>query len=59
MSKDEETVIEVDYNIKSLTDSSERVSKNDILKREISDFAKLSPETVAAIIKNMFRNESG
>ena len=59
MSKDDETVIEVDYNIKSLTDGSDRESKEEILKRELSDFAKMSPETIAAIIKSMFRKESG
>ena len=59
MPKDEETVIEVDYNITSLTDKTDKVSKEEILKREISDFAKMSPETIAAIIKSMFRKESG
>ena len=59
MPKDEETVIEVDYNITSLTDKPDKESKEEILKREISDFAKMSPETIAAIIKSMFRKESG
>lgn len=48
---------EVDFNIASLTEEAGRDSRETILKREISEFAKTNPEIVASIIKNMLREE--
>lgn len=49
---------EVDFNIASLTEEAGKESRETILKREIADFAKSSPEIVASIIRNMLREES-
>ena len=48
---------EVDFNIASLTEEAGRDSRETILKREISEFAKTNPEIVASIIRNMLREE--
>lgn len=48
---------EVDFNIASLTEEAGKDSRETILKREISDFAKSNPEILAQIIKNMLRDE--
>lgn len=48
---------EVDFNIASLTEEAGKESRETILKREIADFAKSSPEIVASIIRNMLREE--
>ncbi|MBP1543400.1 MAG: flagellar M-ring protein FliF [Oscillospiraceae bacterium] len=48
---------EVDFNIASLTEEAGKDSRETILKREISEFAKTNPEIVASIIKNMLREE--
>ncbi|MGN0687432.1 MAG: flagellar basal-body MS-ring/collar protein FliF [Oscillospiraceae bacterium] len=48
---------EVDFNIASLTEEANKDSKETILKREISEFAKTNPEIVASIIRNMLREE--
>lgn len=48
---------EVDFNIASLTEEAGKESRETILKREIADFSKNSPEIVALIIKNMLREE--
>ena len=56
MAEDDEKVIEVDYSVTSLGEPGVR-TKSDVLKAELSDFAKLKPETVAAIIKEMFRKD--
>ncbi len=48
---------EVDFNIASLTEEAGKESRETILKREISDFSKNSPEIVALIIKNMLRED--
>lgn len=52
-----ETPQEVDFNIASLTEEAGKDSRETILKREISDFSKSSPEIVASIIRNMLREE--
>lgn len=52
-----EAIEEVDFNIASLTEEAGKDSKETILKREISEFAKTNPEIVAAIIRNMLREE--
>lgn len=49
---------EIDFNIASLTQEAGKESRETILKREIADFAKTSPDIVASIIKNMLREES-
>lgn len=49
---------DVDFNIASLTQEAGKESRETILKREIADFAKNSPEIVASIIKNLLREES-
>lgn len=49
---------EVDFNIASLTEEAGRESRETILKREIAEFAKSSPDIVASIIRNMMREES-
>ncbi|MGN1120479.1 MAG: flagellar basal-body MS-ring/collar protein FliF [Oscillospiraceae bacterium] len=48
---------EVDFNIASLTEEAGKDSRETILKREIADFSKNSPEIVASIIRNMLREE--
>lgn len=48
---------DIDFNIASLTEEAGKESRETILKREIADFAKNSPEIVASIIKNMLREE--
>ncbi len=48
---------EVDFNIASLTEEAGKESRETILKREITDFSKNSPEIVALIIKNMLRED--
>lgn len=48
---------DIDFNIASLTEEAGKESRETILKREIADFAKSSPEIVASIIKNMLREE--
>lgn len=53
----QEPIEEVDFNIASLTEEAGRDSKETILKREISEFAKSNPDIVASIIKNMLREE--
>lgn len=54
---DHEMPQEVDFNIASLTQEAGKESRETILKREIADFAKTSPEIVASIIKNMLRED--
>lgn len=48
---------EVDFNIASLTEEAGRESRETILKREIAEFARTSPDIVASIIRNMLRDE--
>ncbi len=48
---------EVDFNIASLTEEAGKESRETILKREIAEFAKSSPEIVASIIRNMIRED--
>ncbi len=48
---------EVDFNIASLTQEAGKESRETILKREIAEFARTSPEIVASIIRNMLREE--
>ena len=48
---------EVDFNIASLTEEAGKESRETILKREISEFAKSNPEIVASIVRNMLRDE--
>lgn len=48
---------EIDFNIASLTEEAGKDSKETILKREISEFAKSNPEIVASIIRNMLRED--
>lgn len=52
-----ETPQEVDFNIASLTEEAGKESRETILKREIAEFAKSSPDIVASIIRNMIREE--
>lgn len=52
-----EPIEEVDFNIASLTEEAGKDSRETILKREISEFAKTNPDIVASIIKNMLREE--
>lgn len=52
-----EPIEEVDINIASLTEEAGKDTRETILKREISEFAKTNPEIVASIIKNMLREE--
>ncbi len=52
-----EVIEEVDFNIASLTEEAGKDSKETILKREISEFAKTNPDIVASIIKNLLREE--
>ncbi len=49
---------EVDFNIASLTEEAGKDSRETILKREIAEFARSSPDIVASIIRNMLRDES-
>ncbi len=56
-SQSPEPIEEVDFNIASLTEEAGKDSKETILKREISEFAKTNPDIVASIIKNMLREE--
>lgn len=49
---------EVDFNIASLTEEAGKESRETILKREIAEFARSSPDIVASIIRNMIREES-
>ncbi|MDE7230531.1 MAG: flagellar M-ring protein FliF [Oscillospiraceae bacterium] len=53
-----ETPQEVDFNIASLTQEAGKESRETILKREIAEFARTSPEIVASIIRNMLREEN-
>lgn len=53
-----ETPQEVDFNIASLTEEAGKESRETILKREIADFARNSPDIVASIIRNMLRDDS-
>ncbi|MBS7369719.1 MAG: flagellar M-ring protein FliF [Oscillospiraceae bacterium] len=53
----QETPAEVDFNIASLTEEAGKDSRETILKREITEFSKTSPEIVASIIRNMLREE--
>lgn len=48
---------EIDFNIASLTEEAGRESRETILKREIAEFARTSPDIVASIIRNMLRDE--
>ena len=48
---------QVDFNIASLTEEAGKDSRETILKREITEFSKSSPEIVASIIKNMLRED--
>lgn len=48
---------EVDFNIASLTEEAGKESRETILKREIAEFAKSSPDIVASIIRNMIRED--
>lgn len=48
---------EVDFNIASLTEEAGKDSRETILKREIAEFARSSPDIVASIIRNMLRDE--
>ena len=49
---------EVDFNIASLTEEAGKESRETILKREIAEFARTSPDIVASIIRNMIREDS-
>lgn len=55
--QEQEAPREVDFNIASLTEEAGKDSRETILKREIAEFSKSSPEIVAQIIKNMLREE--
>lgn len=52
-----DTPAEVDFNITSLTEEAGKESRETILKREIAEFARTSPDIVASIIRNMLRDE--
>lgn len=54
---DHEAPEEIDFNIASLTEEAGKDSRETILKREIAEFARSSPDIVASIIKNMLRDE--
>lgn len=47
----------VEFHLPSLTEEAARDSKETVLKREIGDFAKSSPEIAASLIKNMLRDD--
>lgn len=49
---------EVDFNIASLTEEAGKESRETILKREIAEFARSSPDIVAQILRNMLREEA-
>ena len=49
---------EVDFKIAILTEEAGKESLETILKREIAEFAKSSPDIVASIISNMIREEN-
>lgn len=55
---DRESPEEIDFNIASLTEEAGKDSRETILKREIAEFARSSPDIVASIIRNMLRDES-
>ncbi len=55
--QEQEVPEEVDFNIASLTEEAGKDSRETILKREISEFAKTNPDIVASIIRNMLREE--
>lgn len=55
--QEQEAPQEVDFNIASLTEEAGKDSRETILKREIAEFSKSSPEIVAQIIRNMLREE--
>ena len=55
--QEQEAPEEVDFNIASLTEEAGKDSRETILKREIAEFSKSSPEIVAQIIRNMLREE--
>lgn len=57
MGMDREIPEEVDFNIASLTEEAGKDSRETILKREIAEFARSSPDIVASIIRNMLRDE--
>ena len=56
-SQEQDMPEEVDFNIASLTEEAGKDSRETILKREISEFAKTNPDIVASIIKNMLRED--
>lgn len=56
--RNEEAPQEVDFNIASLTQEAGKESRETILKREIAEFARTSPEIVASIIRNMLREDN-
>lgn len=51
-------VNEVDFNLASLTEEANKESKETLLKKEISDFSRTSPDIVASIIRNMLNQDS-
>ncbi len=55
--QEQEAPEEIDFNIASLTEEAGKDSKETILKREISEFAKTNPEIIASIIRNMLRED--
>ncbi len=55
---DTEVPPETDYNIASLTEEAGKESRETILKREIAEFARTSPDIVANILRNMMREEN-
>lgn len=57
MGMDRETPEEIDFNIASLTEEAGKDSRETILKREIAEFARSSPDIVASIIRNMLRDD--
>ena len=57
INRDRENPEEIDFNIASLTEEVGRESRETILKREIAEFARTSPDIVASIIRNMLREE--
>ena len=57
LNREREALEEVDFNIASLTEEVGKESRETILKREIAEFARTSPDIVASIIRNMLREE--
>lgn len=55
--QDNQVLEEVDFNIASLTEEAGKDSRETILKREISEFAKANPEILASIIRNMLKED--